>query len=80
MIFLFFGPSIAHLELKLQRLKDRVWLLAPVWLKLQQILTDLQTAVTRVLDEQWRIQKKGKSLEFVAEDDDYIKSGPAVKF
>ena len=79
MIFLFFGSSIAHLEPKLQRLKDRVWLLPPVWLKLQQILTDLQTAVTRVLDEQWRIQKKGKSSEFDAEDDDYIKSGPAVK-
>ena len=55
------------------------WALAPVWLKLQQILTDLQTAVTQVLDEQWRIQKKGKSSEFDAEDDDYIKSGPAVK-
>ena len=79
MIFLFFGSSIAHLEPKLQRLKDRVWLLAPVWLKLQQILTDLQTAVTRVLDGQWRIQKKGKLSEFDAEDDDYIKSGPAVK-
>ena len=58
MIFLFFGSSIAHLEPELQRFKDRVWLLAPVWLKFQHILTDLQTAVTRVLDEQWRIQKK----------------------
>ena len=51
----------------------------PVWLKFQQILTDLQTAVTRVLDEQWRIQKKGKASESDSEDDDYIKSGPAVK-
>ena len=79
MIFLFFGSSIAHLEPELQRFKDRVWLLAPVWLKFQHILTDLQTCVTGVLDEQWRIQKKGKSSEFDAEDDDYIKSGPAVK-
>ena len=51
----------------------------PLWLKFQQISTDLQTAVTRVLDEQWRIQKKEKSSEFDAKDDDYIKSGPAVK-
>ena len=79
MIFLFFGSSIAHLEPELQWFKDRVWLLVPVWLKFQHILTDLQTAVTQVLDEQWRIQKKGKSSEFDAEDDDYIKSGPAVK-
>ena len=77
MIFLFFGSSIAHLEPKLQRLKDRVWLLPPVWLKLQQILTDLQTAVTRVLDEQYRIQKKGKIIR-IQQDDGHIKSGHAV--
>ena len=79
MIFLFFGSSIAHLEPEFRQFKDRVWLLVPVCLKFQHILTDLQTAVTQVLDEQWRIQKKGKSSEFDAEDDDYIKSGPAVK-
>ena len=43
-----------------------------------QILTKLQTTITRVLDEQWRIQKQGKLSEFDAEDVDHIKSGPAV--
>ena len=47
--------------------------------KFQQILTELPTAATRVLDEQWRVQKKGKSSEFDAEDDDHIKSGLAVE-
>ena len=50
-----------------------------MWLKFQQILTKLQTAVTWVLDEQWRIQKKRKSSEFDAEDDGHNKLGPAVK-
>ena len=44
-----------------------------------EILIDLQTAVTQVLDEQWKIQKKGKSSECNAQDDRHIKSGPAVK-
>ena len=52
---------------------------AAVWLKFQQILTDFQTAVTWVLDEQYRIQKKGKSSEFNAQDDGHIKSGPTVE-
>ena len=43
------------------------------------MLTKLQTAVTRVLDEQKRIQKKEKSSEFNAQDDGHIKSGQAVK-
>ena len=42
-------------------------------------MTELRTAVTRVPDEQKGIQKKGKSSEVDAEDDDHIKSGPAVK-
>ena len=32
--------------------RGSVWLPAPVWAKFQQILNNLQTAVTRVLDEQ----------------------------
>ena len=50
-----------------------------MWLKFQQLLTELQTAVTWVLDEQYGIQKKQKSSEFDAEDDGHIKMGPAVK-
>ena len=57
-----------------------VWSLVNIcWLKFQQILTDLQTAVTQVPDEQLRIQKKGKSSKFNAQDDGHIKSGPTVE-
>ena len=42
-------------------------------------ITKLKMAVTQVLDEQQRFQKKGKSSKFDAEDDDLVKSGPAVK-
>ena len=35
--------------------------------------------LTRLPEGLERIQKKGKSSEFDAEDDEHIKSGPAVK-
>ena len=47
--------------------------------KIQQVLTELQTALSRVLDELQRFLKKGKSSKFDGQDDGHIISSPAVK-
>ena len=71
----FFGSSLAHLEPELE--------LFEVWeITMRQIIitiiTKLQTALARFLDELERNQKKGKSSKYNFQNDGYIGSGPAV--
>ena len=81
MIFLFFGSSLARLEPELE--------LFEVWeINVRQIIiianginsqtTKLQRALTRVLDELERNQKKGKSSTNNFQDDGHISSCPVV--
>ena len=81
MIFLFFSSSLACLEPELE--------LFEVWeINVRQIIIianginsqtpKLQRALTWVLDELERNQKKGKSYKYNFQGDGYIGSGPAV--
>ena len=73
--FPFFGSSLAHLEPELELFE--VWEIM-VRQIIITIITKLQTALARFLDELERNQKKGKSSKYNFQNDGYIGSGPAV--